>query len=79
MTTTPTIGRVVLVPMDPATNNGADVAPAIITRVWTETMVNVRVLGDRNDVEWRTSLRLHDERPADVEGTHHAWWPPRVG
>lgn len=29
----PTIGRIVIVPVDPATSNGSDVAPAIITRV----------------------------------------------
>lgn len=60
----PTIGRVVLALVDPATNNGSDVAPAIITRVFSDTIVNVRVLLDGPDVPWKTSISLHDDRDA---------------
>lgn len=75
----PSLGRIVIVPMNPATNNGADEAPAIITRVWSDTMINVRVFSDTgtgDSVMSKTSLNLHDEKP-EFPG-HDAWWPPRV-
>lgn len=74
----PSIGRIVLVPMDPAENNGSDVAPAVITRVWNDVMINVKILTDGPADQWRTSLSLHAERPDEILGTHYAWWPPRV-
>lgn len=78
----PSIGRVVLVPMDPRNNNGSNISPAIITRVWTETMVNVRVIPDGAfPTEARTSLSYTDT----VDGLHPEngglarWtWPPRT-
>jgi hypothetical protein len=76
---TPTVGRIVLVPMDPAMNNGSDLAPAVITRVWEDGSVNVHVLPDGNVTEWRTSLvevEAIDDRNNDSQ---HVWaWPPRV-
>lgn len=71
----PSIGRILIVPMDPAKNNGSSEAPAVITRVWSDTRVNLRVLADNTgDPEWRTSVELVDE-----PGTGFvAWWPPRV-
>jgi hypothetical protein len=75
----PSLGRVVIVPMDPALNNGADEAPAIITRVWSDTMVNVRVLtdsGEHRSQDWRTSVSLRADKPE--KPAHDAWWPPRV-
>lgn len=77
----PSIARMVIVPMDPNRNNGADEAPAIITRVWSDTYVNVKILSDSNDApEWRTSVTLVEEKPDMlVSGTMLlAWWPPRV-
>ncbi|MEU4165597.1 hypothetical protein AB0F46_01765 [Streptomyces sp. NPDC026665] len=74
---TPSLGQIVLVPADPAVNNGGDVAPAIITRVWNDEVVNVRVLLDSDAVQWRTSVKLVDT----LEGVEHkhCWtWPPRV-
>jgi hypothetical protein len=78
--TTPTIGRIVHVPMDPAENNGSTIAPAVITRVWTDTMVNVRILADGPDTPWRTSVAYVEQLP-EPDGTSpaHVWaWPPRV-
>lgn len=71
----PSIGRVVIVP---DRHNGATEAPAIIVRAWPgDNLINVRVLADGSDTpEWRTSVRLHDEKPATPG--HDAWWPPRV-
>jgi len=78
----PSIGRIVLVPMDPSLNNGADVAPAVICRVWNDTTVNVRVLGDGPGTEWRTSLTYAPELGApDLAAANamYGWtWPPRV-
>lgn len=79
----PSIGRIVIVPADPAINNGADQAPAIVVRAWERygdgpQLVNVHVLLDGEGVQWRTSVELLDERPENFAGRHIAWWPPRV-
>jgi hypothetical protein len=89
----PSLGRIVLVTVDPHSNNGSDVAPAVITRVWSDTMLNVRVLRDGTDVAWMTSITLHETRDEldaaaarreatapHLAGTiyHAAFWPPRV-
>lgn len=51
--------------------------PAIITTVHSDTMVNVRGLGETNGQSTvKTSINLHDERPENP--TYAAWWPPRV-
>ncbi|MFM9473945.1 hypothetical protein [Streptomyces scabiei] len=55
--TDPSVGDVVLVPMARDSNNGSTVAPAVITRVWSPTTVNVRVLADSDAApSWRTSV-----------------------
>lgn len=83
----PSIGRIVIVPMDPAENNGSPLAPAVITRVWSDTLVNLRVLGDSHTIDWRTSVKLlqSPEELAAEKATHAvdvplfgAYWPPRV-
>ena len=78
----PSIGRIVLIPATAvgAPNNGGDVAPAIITRVWAHNMVNVRVLLDGNDTPWKTSVTLYESADAMVESgnTYGCYWPPRV-
>jgi hypothetical protein len=76
----PSIGRIVHVGADPAINNGGDVAPAIITRVFGEHpaggwIVNIRVLLDGHETPWRTSVRLVEESSTDA---HTCWYPPRV-
>lgn len=75
----PSLGRIVHVPMDPATNNGADVAPAVITRVWNDTTVNVRLLADAAPcaTDWRTSLVLVDTLDQG-DGLCRWTWPGRV-
>lgn len=37
-------------------NNYATYAPAVITRVWSGTCVNLRILADGPGVDWRTSV-----------------------
>jgi methionine-rich copper-binding protein CopC len=76
----PSIAHMVIVPMDPNRNNGADEAPAIITRVFSDTLINVKILSDGPEgPEWRTSVALLEQKPERIVGTgHFAWWPPRV-
>ncbi|MFI6279663.1 hypothetical protein [Streptomyces sp. NPDC050988] len=71
----PDVGDVVLVPMDPVLNNGAAVAPALVTRVWNPTTVNVRILADSEAIEWRTSVVYRDSLD-DVAVPAAVWtWP----
>jgi hypothetical protein len=82
----PSLGRIVLVPTDPSNNNGATAAPAIITRVWNDDTVNVRVFSDSHASAeaLRTSATLVDELPGvftDPQSgiQRNVWcWPPRV-
>jgi len=89
----PSLGRIVIVPVDRTCNNGADVAPAIITRVWSDELLNVRVLLDGDVIDWKTSIKLYespealaeahvqrDEAHPHMVGTPFfgAYWPPRV-
>ena len=76
MTPTPAVGRIVHVIVDPHQNNYCDVAPAIITRVWSDTCVNIRVLFDGppshvgdNRQHWQTSIMLYPDREA-LEAAH---------
>jgi hypothetical protein len=87
---TPTVGRVVLVLVSRTTNNGSDVAPAQITRVWNEAsgywLVNYRITGDGTDVPvWKTSACLFEDEDAaraflgdNPANGMQAFWPPRV-
>ncbi len=75
--TSATIGHIVHLLVDPATNNGADVATAVLSRVWgppavggdglNRQTVNLRVLGDSDRIEWLTSVALFDERPTEEQ------------
>ncbi len=72
----PSLGRIVIATVDSQKNNGIAEAPAIITRVWNDALVNVKVLNDSSDNEWQTSVTLHAEKPENPQ--HAAWWPPRM-
>lgn len=62
---TPRVGDTVLVTVHPSTNNGADHAPAVITRVWSDALVNVAVhLDAHNGTDARTSVALYPDRAA---------------
>lgn len=66
----PTVGRTVLYRSN-ATRNGADVHPAVVTRVWNETMVNLHVFFDASPSEPRTSITFfptEDEATAFIQG-----------
>jgi hypothetical protein len=74
--TDPRVGDVVLVPMDRAVNNGASEAPAVITRVWSPTTVNVRVLADNDSApQWRTSVTFVETLDHVDSGAAVWTWP----
>lgn len=82
MARTARVGDVVLVGVDPVKNNGAETAPAIVTRTWSGTSINVRVLHDQDvPPEWRCSLVHADVLPdPDPDSPDAAWkyrwtWP----
>jgi hypothetical protein len=77
----PSVGRIVLVTVHPRDNNGAEAAPAVITRVWNDHLVNLRVLSDGPSTSWLTSVHLYDSRDELDEAATGAWytaayWPP---
>lgn len=82
VTRSPQIGDMVLAIVDPATNNGTDEAPAIITRVFTDALVNVRILVDTGAVPpCKTSVWLYATREdvdASTNPSHAVFWPPRA-
>lgn len=85
----PSIGRIVFAIVDPTRNNGSEIAPAVITRVWEETdegawIVNYKILYDGEAAPgYATSARLYnDERAARAASGPLAgvssYWPPKV-
>lgn len=81
----PSLGRVVLVLVEPTTNNGSDTAPATVTRVWSEQqdgswLVNVKVALDSVSDRWLTSIPLFgtEDDARAYTGPNAAFWPPRV-
>lgn len=74
----PTVGRIVhyVVPVTSrGNNNGAAIAPAVITRVWSDSCVNLQVLHDCGPIEVVTSVVLE---PNDLTLERHWHWPPMV-
>jgi hypothetical protein len=85
----PSVGRIVHALVPPSGNNGAPIAPAIITRVWSDDVINIRVFSDGSTgTPLYTSIRLFEDQAAAeawvVEQTSSEWrpvaafWPPRV-
>lgn len=81
---TPALGDTVIVPIEaltPVSNNGAQEAPAVITRVWSDDMINVRVLLDATErVIAKTSIKLHPSRDEwaaarDDGAAYGCYWP----
>mgnify|MGYP000853843108 CR=1 FL=1 len=75
----PTKGRIVMfrfgskeVPL-----SGSFEHPAIITRVWSDTMVNLLVFVDNAAPMAVTSIELHAEEPPHT-GQRACWWPARA-
>lgn len=72
----PSVGRIVhFVPQpgSPAAHNGASVVPAIIVRVWSDDMVNLKVFADGPEDVWAGSVTYNEENK------EYSWhWPERV-
>lgn len=86
----PAVGKIVHAIVDPAENNGSDIAPAIITRLWSPLeagadssgegawCVSYRILYDGDQVGWASSAYLFtDEQTARsrTTTTQRAFWP----
>jgi hypothetical protein len=95
MTTTfppPAVGAPIFVRLEPETNNGSDLAPGIITRVWEHGhdaggreryLVNYRIFEDGNNVSWITSGQYYkdaetanDAYDGNDAPARFACWPP---
>lgn len=79
----PSIGRIVIVTGTAAVSNGATEAPAMITRVWSDTMINVVVFPDSASPRALTSVSLHPDAETakgacTLPSMNAAYWPPRV-
>jgi len=84
---TPSVGRIVLVAVNPDENGGQDYAPGIITRVWhartgvvgqEHSLVNASVALDSDSGPVRrTSIKLYENRPETAK-PGVAWWPLRT-
>lgn len=70
----PSVGRIVLFRSELA--NGVTEHAAMVTRVWSDTTVNLTVFLDGGAVIAPTSVTLDE----NMESTNkHAWrWPPRI-
>lgn len=69
----PTIGRIVIYRYTEICSHGnfAEVCPAVVVRVWSDTCVNLKLLEDGNRNEWKTSVLQGD-------GKGQWQWPGRV-
>lgn len=70
---TPTIGRIVLY-RGPLLTNGAPEAPAIVTRVWSDTCVNITVFRDYGTPEIVASVPLDADKATDAKVSHTWRW-----
>lgn len=60
----PTVGRVVYykpTEKDPF-HNSAEILPAIITAVFSDEMINVKVINDGDQDFWKTSIKIGQEK-----------------
>lgn len=77
----PSLGRIVIYHFSPyeeidmAKNGGAEVAPAVVVRVWSDTVVNLKILTDSSMDLWKPNVKLDKAvNPRDGYWT----WPERV-
>lgn len=76
----PSIGRIVIykpTPNDKGQSSSEDGFPAVITRVWSDTCVNLQVLRDFDTPIAVTSVEAAPDRIEPAP--ERTWyWPPRV-
>ena len=71
----PSLGRIVL--YRSIESNSATEHPAIITRVWSDTCVNLLVFPDNSAPVVKTSASFNDQ-DFDADHAYHWRWPPKV-
>jgi hypothetical protein len=73
------LGRTVIVKLQQH-SNGQDIAPAVITRVWGPSMINVTAFPDLSPPVSLSSLQLYDSyEEAKLSGSSFCgWWPDRT-
>lgn len=72
----PKVGDIVILHLgdnDPIQNNYAKELPAIITRVWSNTTVNLKGLPDGPGSIWRTSVMHQNSFPGAVIAQNPGW------
>ena len=77
----PTVGEIVnYFPGDTPNmpvHNGAEMLPAVIVRVWSDTCVNLKVFNDGDLDFWKTSVLLDED--IDKPTQSNTWrWPVRL-
>ncbi len=80
------LGRIVLVTGKPVEANGTATVPAIVTRVWSDDLVNVTAFRDiAGEPQRLTSIKIHQDEDSarawvaeDPNRSVAAYWPPRV-
>jgi hypothetical protein len=79
----PTIGRIVIYYPSAVErevfNNYQTTAPAVITAVWSDTCVNLKIIYDGIADRWKTSVPKVDEFSKAAPANEYHWdWPTKV-
>lgn len=82
----PTVGRIVIYSCtkqeQEVFNNHQQTAPAVITAVWSDTCVNLKILHDGSYDRWKTSVTKFNPDVKGMDGfsyTEGVWdWPDRI-
>lgn len=71
----PTVGRIVnyYPSKNDPNHNSAEVLPAIIVRVWSNEVVNLKVINDGEVDFWKTSVALLPEDTFNPNGSMWSW------
>lgn len=76
----PTIGRVVLVQGRSESTDPSQAEPALVSYVWSDTMINVGGFDHNGKTFSFTSLKLlQDDEPAPTVGAYAEWMPYQKG
>lgn len=80
----PTIGRIVHYRLNQYDANeiggnsrSGDIVPAVVVRVWSDTCVNLRVIGDGPKELWKTSATILTEETREDINIPGWFWPSR--
>lgn len=71
----PYIGQIVTCVIVAGKSNGHTQQPAIVTNVWSDSCVNIKVIPDCGDLFDATSVRYAPEGPEPNSKLGHDCWP----